>query len=102
MSVASSVAAEPVPRRGSASTPSRRGVATATASRAASSRLRAIFLVVWIVYPTIYTIVRSFFGRDGVQDFVWFDNYKSLFTIDVLAHGDQEQRDLGGGRARRS
>jgi len=42
-----------------------------------------IFLAVWVVYPTIRTIVRSFFGRDGTE-FVGFDNYKSLFTTDTL------------------
>ena len=44
----------------------------------------AIFLIVWVVYPTVYTIGRSFFGRNGFQDFVWFDNYKSLFSDHVL------------------
>jgi alpha-glucoside transport system permease protein len=43
----------------------------------------AVFLLVWLVYPTVRTIVRSFFGRDG-GDFVGFDNYKSLFTTDTL------------------
>jgi alpha-glucoside transport system permease protein len=43
----------------------------------------AIFLLVWLVYPTVRTIVRSFFGRDG-GDFVGIDNYKSLFTTDTL------------------
>ncbi|MDO8210892.1 ABC transporter permease subunit [Conexibacter sp. CPCC 206217] len=42
-----------------------------------------IFLVVWIVYPTIWTIVRSFFDRDG-GNFVAFDNYKDIFTTDTL------------------
>jgi alpha-glucoside transport system permease protein len=42
-----------------------------------------IFLGVWLVYPTINTIIRSFFGRDA-SDFVWFDNYKALFTTDTL------------------
>jgi alpha-glucoside transport system permease protein len=42
-----------------------------------------IFLLVWLVYPTVRTIVRSFFGRDG-GDFVGFDNYKDLFTTDTL------------------
>jgi alpha-glucoside transport system permease protein len=41
------------------------------------------FLGVWIVYPTIYTIVRSFFDRDG-SNFVWIDNYKSIFTSDFI------------------
>ncbi|HEX5146263.1 MAG TPA: ABC transporter permease subunit [Conexibacter sp.] len=41
------------------------------------------FLVVWLVYPTVRTIVRSFFGRDG-GDFVGLDNYRDLFTTDTL------------------
>jgi alpha-glucoside transport system permease protein len=44
----------------------------------------AIFLIVWIVYPAIYTIARSFFGREGFGDFVGIDNYKTLFTSDNL------------------
>jgi alpha-glucoside transport system permease protein len=43
----------------------------------------AIFLVVWLVYPTIRTIIRSFFDRDG-SDFVGIDNYKELFTTETL------------------
>jgi alpha-glucoside transport system permease protein len=41
------------------------------------------FLIVWIVYPTIRTIIRSFFDRDG-SSFVWLDNYSTLFTNDTL------------------
>src|SRR3954451_14553738 len=41
------------------------------------------FLAVWLVYPTIKTIIRSFFDRDGSK-FIWFSNYKSLFTTDTL------------------
>jgi alpha-glucoside transport system permease protein len=44
----------------------------------------AVFLGLWIVYPTVYTIVRSFYGRDGFEKFVGIDNYKTLFTTDVL------------------
>jgi alpha-glucoside transport system permease protein len=43
----------------------------------------AIFLVVWLVYPTIRTIIRSFFDRSG-NDFVGIDNYKELFTTETL------------------
>jgi alpha-glucoside transport system permease protein len=43
----------------------------------------AIFLVVWIVYPTIRTIIRSFYDRSG-DEFVWFENYERMFTTDVL------------------
>jgi len=42
-----------------------------------------IFLLVWLVYPTVRTIIRSFFGREG-SEFVGFDNYKDLFTTDTL------------------
>ncbi len=40
------------------------------------------FLGVWIVYPTIRTIIRSFFDNDG--DFVFLDNYEAIFRSDVL------------------
>ena len=43
----------------------------------------AIFLVVWLVYPTIRTIIRSFFGQDS-GDFVGLSNYKDIFTTDTL------------------
>jgi alpha-glucoside transport system permease protein len=42
-----------------------------------------LFLAVWIVYPTIRTIIRSFFDRSG-DEFVWFENYERIFTSDVL------------------
>jgi alpha-glucoside transport system permease protein len=43
----------------------------------------AILLGIWIVYPTIYTIVRSLFDRDGTE-FVGLDNYGEIFSTDVL------------------
>ena len=43
----------------------------------------AVLLAVWIVYPTIRTIVRSFFDATG-DEFVGFDNYEELFRSDVL------------------
>jgi alpha-glucoside transport system permease protein len=43
----------------------------------------AILLGVWIVYPTIYTIVRSFYDREG-SGFIGLDNYQELFTQDTL------------------
>jgi len=43
----------------------------------------AIFLVVWLVYPTVRTIVRSLFGQDG-SEFVGLANYKDLFTTPTL------------------
>ncbi len=42
-----------------------------------------VLLGVWVVYPTIRTIVRSFYGRDG-SDFVGLDNYQTLFTDDTI------------------
>ena len=42
-----------------------------------------LFLGIWIVYPTVRTIIRSFYSADG-SEFVWFDNYEELFTSDVL------------------
>ena len=42
-----------------------------------------VLLGVWIVYPTIRTVIRSFYGRDG-SEFVGLDNYETLFTDDTL------------------
>ena len=43
----------------------------------------AVLLGVWVIYPAIRTIVRSFFDAAG-DHFVWFDNFKELFTTDLL------------------
>jgi alpha-glucoside transport system permease protein len=42
-----------------------------------------ILLGVWVVYPAIYTIVRSFYSQSG-GDFVGIDNYKALFTTSSI------------------
>jgi len=42
----------------------------------------ALLLLVWIVYPVIYTMQRSMFDRSG-NHFIWFDNYKTLFSTDT-------------------
>ena len=42
-----------------------------------------ILLGVWIVYPTIRTIIRSFFDRSG-DEFVGLNNYQTLFEDDTL------------------
>jgi alpha-glucoside transport system permease protein len=42
-----------------------------------------VLLAVWIVYPTIRTIIRSFFDRSG-EEFIGFDNYQTLFSDDTL------------------
>ena len=40
-----------------------------------------VMLGVWMVYPAVYTIVRSFFGQTGfIGSWVGIDNYKTLFT----------------------
>jgi alpha-glucoside transport system permease protein len=46
----------------------------------------AVFLLsVWMIYPTIYTIVRSFFGQSGyLGTYVGFDNYKRLWHTQEL------------------
>jgi alpha-glucoside transport system permease protein len=46
----------------------------------------AFFLLgVWLVFPTVYTIVRSFFGANGfIGHWVGIDNYKTLFTTSYL------------------
>ena len=38
-----------------------------------------VILGIWIVYPVLATIERSFFDRSG-DHFIWFDNYHALFT----------------------
>jgi alpha-glucoside transport system permease protein len=43
-----------------------------------------VLLGVWIVYPAVYTIVRSFYGQSGFGDFVGIDNYKALFTTGTI------------------
>jgi alpha-glucoside transport system permease protein len=44
--------------------------------------LPAFFLLgVWMVYPAVYTIIRSFFGQNGyIGHWVGIDNYKTLFV----------------------
>jgi alpha-glucoside transport system permease protein len=42
-------------------------------------------LFVWLLYPTVYTFVRSFFGPSGyVGNWVGINNYKTLFTTSTL------------------
>jgi alpha-glucoside transport system permease protein len=42
-----------------------------------------VLLGVWIVYPTIRTIIRSFYDRSG-ENFIGLDNYRTLFSDDTL------------------
>ena len=40
-----------------------------------------VMLGVWMVYPAVYTIIRSFFGQTGfIGTWVGIDNYKTMFT----------------------
>jgi alpha-glucoside transport system permease protein len=46
----------------------------------------ALFLLgVWMVYPVVYTIIRSFFGQAGyLGHWVGIHNYRTLFTTHTL------------------
>ena len=46
----------------------------------------AIFLLaVWMIYPAVYTVIRSFFGQSGyLGHWVGIQNYKTLFTTSTL------------------
>ena len=42
-------------------------------------------LFVWLLYPTVYTFIRSFFGQSGyLGTWVGIHNYKTLFTTSTL------------------
>jgi alpha-glucoside transport system permease protein len=44
-----------------------------------------LVLGVWIIYPAVYTIVRSFFGQQGyLGTWVGLANYKRIFTTHTL------------------
>jgi alpha-glucoside transport system permease protein len=77
-----SVTAEP-PVKGAPPTGTEPGAWRKYALAAGFLAPAVFFLGIWIVYPTIRTIYRSFFDRSG-DTFVWFDNYAEIFTSDVL------------------
>lgn len=72
--------AEPPP---SGAPPTVTGWGRSTLTAAAFLAPAAILLGVWIVYPMIWTISRSFFDRSG-DGFIWFENYQTLFRDDRL------------------
>src|SRR3954469_22989908 len=80
-----SVGPEPAPAAGGSLPPApekeslweRYGVAAAFLAPA------LLLLGIWIVYPTIRTIIRSFYDRSG-DKFVGLDNYHTLFTDATL------------------
>ena len=41
-------------------------------------------LGIWIVYPAVYTIVRSFYGVTGFDQWVGLDNYEEMFRNDII------------------
>jgi alpha-glucoside transport system permease protein len=44
-----------------------------------------LLMLVWMVYPAVYTVIRSFFGRTGyLGSWVGIENYKHLFTNATL------------------
>lgn len=43
----------------------------------------AFFMGVFIVYPTVYTVIRSLYDHSGAH-FIWLSNYKTLFTTSTL------------------
>jgi alpha-glucoside transport system permease protein len=44
-----------------------------------------VILGIWLVYPLVYTIIRSFFGQTGyLGAWVGIDNYRTLFTTSSL------------------
>jgi alpha-glucoside transport system permease protein len=42
-----------------------------------------VLLGVWVVYPTISTVIRSFYDRSG-DEFVGLENYETLFSDETL------------------
>ena len=53
-----------------------------------------VLLIVWVVYPTIYTIVQSLYGVTGFGNFVGFRQLQDALHDGHLPDRDQEQRDL--------
>jgi alpha-glucoside transport system permease protein len=56
-----------------------RGLLTAGAFLAPA----AVLLAIWVLYPTVWTVIRSFYDRAG-DAFVGIDNYQEIFTNDTL------------------
>ena len=42
-----------------------------------------VLLGVWVVYPTVSTVIRSFYDRSG-DEFIGLDNYETLFSDETL------------------
>jgi alpha-glucoside transport system permease protein len=78
-----SVTAEPPPREAPPTASRAEGRSRGWAVAAAFLAPAAVLLGVWVIYPAVRTIIRSFFSQAG-DKFVWFANYKELFTSDLL------------------
>jgi alpha-glucoside transport system permease protein len=78
-----SITAEPPPR--AAPPPARGGFDRRSLTGLLFLTPALILVGVWIVYPTVYTIVRSFFGQSGyLGTWVGLGNYRTLFTTSTL------------------
>jgi alpha-glucoside transport system permease protein len=42
-----------------------------------------VLLLVWMLYPAIATVIRSFYDDQG-NSFVWFQNYDRMFSDDII------------------
>ena len=78
-----SITAEPPPEAAPPG-PEGPGIAARYATGGVFLAPALLLLGVWIVYPTVYTIIRSLFGINGFNHFVGVDNYKTLFTTSTL------------------
>ena len=86
---------------GSAADSRRRLLARHVVAAAVPRCPRSIFLGVWIVYPAVKTVIRSFFDRTGTELRLVRQLQGDLH--DPVDHdGDQEQRDLGRASSPRS
>src|SRR5947209_6129312 len=79
-----SVTAQPPPEATPAPAGGEPGLLARYGTAAAFLAPAAVVLGVWLIYPTVYTVARSFFGQSGFGDFVGVDNYHSLFSSDNL------------------
>ena len=53
-----------------------------------------VFLAVWVIYPTVYTVVRSFYDRSG-NSFIGFCQLQDAVHHRRPADGHPQQRHLG-------
>src|SRR5215212_8137043 len=78
-----STSASPVGEVPAAKPPPKSGIWSRHATTIAFVGPAFVLLAIFYLYPTVYTVWRSLISNDG-KSFVWLDNYKALFTDDVL------------------